>query len=247
MKKNIIYITDNSADPHLLEVCRQNLRRCVDEDSIISVSHLPIDFGKNVVIDGLDREPYSIFVQILTGIKMSNADVIFIAEHDVLYHPSHFDFIPTKKNRIFYNTNRWAVDPVETSPTYGLAVFYYTNTTSFLCGHKDFLMALFSKGVEILEKNKWRIRDGCIPPKDMPHNERRKFRFIRWMAEYPSLDIRHKNTYTPKNMAKRSKSGKYLYGWQEKYELPFWGKFKPWPEFLRRVYDGEMYNKGDDL
>jgi len=243
MKKGVVYITDNNADSYLLEVCRKNLLRCVDGLDLVSVSQQPLDFGKNIVISGLDREPYSIFKQILTGIESTDADFIFIAEHDILYHPSHFEFIHPKKTRIFYNTNRWAIDPVQTSPTYGLAVFYYTNTTSFLCGYRDRLTALFSKGIEILEKNRGRIRDGCIPPKDIPHNERRKFRFIRWSSEYPCLDIRHESTYTPKNMVKRDKIGGKLYGWEERYELPFWGTFKPWPEFLRRVYNGEMYRR----
>ena len=34
---------------------------------------------------------------------LANADVIYLCEHDVFYHSSHFAFVPERKDKIYYN------------------------------------------------------------------------------------------------------------------------------------------------
>ena len=59
------------------------------------------------------------FRQILAGLEALDTDVVFMVEHDVLYHPSHFDFTPPERDIFYYNRNTWKVN-AET----GHAVFY---------------------------------------------------------------------------------------------------------------------------
>jgi hypothetical protein len=67
-------------------------------------------FGKkNIVVDIKEPKYLDMFTKILKALEASEAEVIFFAEHDVLYHPKHFDFIPPKRDVFYYNINVWAL------------------------------------------------------------------------------------------------------------------------------------------
>jgi len=132
MTKGIIYYTDNSCDEIILTAVQKQLESC--GLPIVSVSLKPIHFGKNIVFNG-ERGRLTMFKQILSGLENSKSDVIFFAEHDVLYHPSHFEFTPSKKDVFYYNENRWRVD-LKT----GQALFFYCPSTSGLCAYRNLLI-----------------------------------------------------------------------------------------------------------
>jgi len=241
MKKGLVYYTDNNPDPYLLEVCRANLKRCISKDfDVVSVSSEPVDLGRNFIINDIPRGPLQIFKKILKGVTESKADTIFMIEHDILYHPSHFDFeIPDRKH-FWYNRNRYAVDPVEGRPTYGKGVFYHTDVISLLVADRDLLIDHYSRVVDFNEKNGWRSRYGYSPPKALPKDQRIG-RSRNWMGDLPNLDIRHGDTYTRVRMTKdQFRSERSCRGWTETYDIPFWGKITPWSDFLRRVHNGSI-------
>jgi len=95
MTKGIVYFTNNKCDKVIMDAVIKRLNKICADMEIISVSHKPMNFGKNVVMD-LPSEAQSIFKQIYRGLQESKADVIYLAEHDVLYHPSHFEFEPVR-------------------------------------------------------------------------------------------------------------------------------------------------------
>ena len=233
MTKGLVYYTCNSIDgTPLVEACQQNLIRCANGHDIVTVSQKPIDFGRNFVLDGLKREPLSLFKQVLKGVEECDADIIFLIEHDILYHPSHFDFVPPRKDIFYYNRNRWAVDPDT-----GKAVFYQTNVLSLLVAYKDLLLEHWTRRVELTEEHGFRSRDGYSPPKGLPKEEQKKYK--TWMGEGPNLDIRHDDTYTRKRMSKNQfKSDRSCRDWAESYYLPYWGDMTNWDYFLRKVEDG---------
>jgi hypothetical protein len=234
--KGIVYYTDNYPDPFLLEACRNNLQRCVNGFDIVSVSQKPVTFGRNIVMEDLDRSPLSIFVQILCGIENSIADVIFLCEHDIIYHPSHFIFDLPRDDVFYYNRNRWAVDPDT-----GKAVFYQTNCISMLCASRELLLKHFARRVELTEMHGFQRRLGYSPPKGLPKEERGRYK--AWFSEWPCLDIRHNQTFTKKRMSKdQFRSPRSCRDWQETYDVPFWGPITPWSEFLENVNDGQIVN-----
>src|SRR3990167_6686424 len=102
-----IYYTDNSLDPLIMGVCQDQLRRAFDESKIVSVSLEPMDFGKNIVLENRVKSYPTMTEQILMALENSVADYIFFLEHDMLYHESHFNFIPPRNDLYFYNVQNW--------------------------------------------------------------------------------------------------------------------------------------------
>ena len=232
----LVYYTDNSGDPFLMEACRRQVKRCMETHRIpdrhlVSVSHKPLDFGRNIVMD-LERAVLSIFKQVLKGLQESTADIIFLLEHDLVYHPSHFDFRPSDKNIFYYDRNRWSVCDVT-----GKAVFYHTNVPSMLCADRQLLIDHYSRVVKMTEKNGWRSRYGYSPPKGLP-KEKQLGKYKSYFAALPCLDIRRKDAWTRKRMDKSQfRSDRSCRGWTESESVPGWrqtqGRFN---DFLKGIY-----------
>lgn len=231
-QKGLVYYTDNHGDEFLLETCRKQILRCMEyfQYPIVSVSQKPLDFGTNFVMD-LERSVLSIFKQILKGLEESNADIIFLLEHDMIYHPSHFDFTPPDDNTFYYDRNRWSVCD-ET----GRAVFYHTDVPSMLCARKELLIEHYSKCVENTERDGWTGRHGYSPPKGLPGGQRRG-KHATYFSEYPTLDIRRKESWARKRMDRSEfKSDRSCVGWKESGTVPGWGMIVGrFNEFLQEV------------
>lgn len=105
-KKGIIYYTDNRLDEQIAQMCRQQLLKV--NIPIVSVSLQPIAFGKNIHLP-LERGIETYFKQIITALENSDAEVIYFCEHDVMYHPSHFEFTPPSLDKFYYNHNWWKI------------------------------------------------------------------------------------------------------------------------------------------
>lgn len=230
--KGLVYYTDNHPDPKILLVCQEQLKRCMNGSKypIVSVSQKPIDFGKNIVMD-LERSVLSMYKQILRGLEESETDVIFMIEHDLLYHPSHFDFIPSNKNVYYYDRNVWAV-----CADTGKAVFYHRNVPSLLCAYRDLLMEHYKRKVEFVEANGFKSKYGFSPPKGLP-KELRNGEYKVYFAEHPSIDIRHSKALTRRRMNKSQfRSERSCRGWTEADGVPKWGKTKGrFDQFLQEL------------
>lgn len=103
--KAIVYYTDNNIDPEIRDMCIEQLESV--NIPIVSVSFEPMDLGENICVGEQVRCDKTIFWQIARGAAECMDDVVYLAEHDVLYHPSHFDFIPLRDDTLYYNTNRY--------------------------------------------------------------------------------------------------------------------------------------------
>jgi hypothetical protein len=200
MTKGIIYYTDNRLDENIFKTVQKQLS---DIDlPIVSVSLKPIDFGQNIVLD-LQPSIVTLFTQILTALEASTADIVFHCEHDVLYHPSHFEFIPPENNIFYYNTNVWRWKYPE-----DLAITYeHITSLSCLCADRQLLIKNYKERLRMIKENGW--------DKDTsrePHWARRMgyepgTKSVRqklivdgicqyWRSEYPNIDIRHSKTLT---------------------------------------------------
>jgi len=220
--KEIVYYTDNRPEERILRICREQLARCVRGKGIpvVTVSQVPIDFGHNIVMP-LPRCVLSLYRQVLAGLKAAKADIIFLIEHDLIYHPCHFDIEPPDGKTFFYNRNRWAL----CSET-GKAVFYQTNVPSLMCAHRDLLIEHYSRAVKLTEGNgsPKTSKYGFAPPRGLPKDQQ-VGRYKTWMSEHPCIDIRHNNTFTRRRMDKSQfRSERSCRGWTEADEIPFWGK-----------------------
>lgn len=204
LTKGLIYYTDNRADPQIRDAVCNNLNAISNGNEIISVSLAPINFGKNIVVS-LQRGILTMFKQILAGLEASTADIAFLVEHDIIYHPSHFDFIPPHKDVYYYNEHTYKIDYA-----IGHSVFYYTKQTSGLCAFRKLLVEHYRKRIAKCEQNARDIAATGQPVKNEGfsrhmgfepgcHSYPRgvdNFRVERWMSPYPNLDIRHDKNLT---------------------------------------------------
>lgn len=102
--KQILYYSHNIIDgTPLNNLCRQLL--LATGIPIVSVTHKPIEFGKNIVVN-LPPGKQAYYKQMSIGLEACNADVIYFCEHDCLYHPSHFELLPIPCP-IMFNRNQY--------------------------------------------------------------------------------------------------------------------------------------------
>jgi hypothetical protein len=219
MTKGVVYYTCLTHDPKIEEACRRQLRKAF-AGQIVSVSlNEAVDFGENYVYTG-KRCSESLFRQVALGLSKSTEDVVFLCESDVLYHPSHFDFNPPRRDMYYYNDNKWRVDHKT-----GHAVFYHYGPLSHLCCDRLFLIEHFKKRLARLEKDgRYDHRIGYEPGLN---NEIDSVGREFWFSAVPNIDIRHENTITASRWRQdqfRDKST--CQGWKEADDIPGWGSCK---------------------
>ncbi len=213
MDKGLVYYTDNSCNDIISNAVLAQLKRLCNGMEVVSVSHKPVDFGKNIVMD-LPRSAESIFRQIVTGIENIKADFVFLVEHDVLYHQSHFEFIPKNIRHFYYNQNRWSVQ-YET----GKALYRKSKATSHLSGFREDIESHFSKMLNRIERRGYSAKMGVAPV----HPRLNYYSARNYISELPNIDIVHSDNFSPSTelfdiyCPRRS-------GWIFADEVPYWGK-----------------------
>jgi hypothetical protein len=216
--KGIIYYTNNHPDEKIMaEVQKQILLSGLP---IVSCSQKPINFGKNIVLE-IGSSPTSMVRQILTALEASEAKYVFFCEHDVLYHPSHFEFTPTRNDTFYYNTNVWRWD-------YGsdkVITYDHLMSLSGLCVNRDKAIEHYKKRLATIEENGFDKLPGKNPgwARKMGYEPGKKTGEIveEWRSQYPNVDIRHRKTLTPIKMTLESFVHKPT-GWKESTIKKIW-------------------------
>jgi len=236
--KGIVYYTDNKIDPLIMKACQDQILKSINKEMIISVSLEKLSFGDNIVLS-LERGYLTMFKQILAGLEASNADIIFFCEHDVLYHPSHFEFTPPRDDTIYYNTNVWKVRYSD-----GHALHYDCKQTSGLCAYRELLVEHYRKRVANTEAvlkecgsenrnfRNWIRRQGFEPGTHHRNERVDDLGSEAWQSEYPLVDIRHDSNLTP-NRWSIDEFRRKPHDWVEADEVKGWGKTKDLMETLR--------------
>ena len=192
--KQILYYTHNALDEKILRVVQRHILR--SGLPIISVSHQPIDFGCNVLYNG-EPSIFSMYKQILMGLRHCTADTIFFCEHDVLYHESHFDFDLPDREQFHYNTNVWRW----WFPHDKAVTWEGVRSLSGLCCDLELALRHFEFRVKFLADRggKWENKFGFEP------GTKRRRRggisdetHLDWKSAYPNIDIRHSGCLTPR-------------------------------------------------
>jgi len=106
----LLYYTANKIPETFGQNVRNHLVSLFPEGiPIISVSHKPIDFGKNIHVEGFEYSIYNIYKQILIGAKEATTKYVACCEDDALYPREHFEYRP-KDDEFAYNINRYLVN-----------------------------------------------------------------------------------------------------------------------------------------
>jgi hypothetical protein len=160
--------------------------------------------------------------QILAGLERSTADYVFFCEHDVLYHPSHFEFIPPRRDTFYYNVNVWRVR----SPDGHAVKTADCKQLSGVCCWRELALAHYRERVRRIAKEGFSRKNGYEPGTRHLPNGYDNSLAESWVSEYPNLDIRHDGTVTRNHWTRESfRNAKYAEGWEETDDvIPGWPK-----------------------
>ncbi len=208
--KGAIYYTDFNVDDTVAEYVRQSIK--VGIKRIVSVSlNKPVELGDNITLQA-ERGYLTMFKQILLGLEALETDIVFFTEHDVMYHPSHFDFVPPSKDKYYYNTN---VIKLRLEDGFTVKVDD-CRQLSGLCAYRDLLVAHYRERIRRVEEEGFSRKMGFEPG---THNRAERVDDIKseiWQSEYPNIDIRHgKNMTSSRWSPDQFRNQKFTKGWTE--------------------------------
>ncbi len=200
MTKGIIYYTDNRLIEPIFSAVQKHILN--SGLPIVSASLKPLDFGQNIVVKGEPEYP-TIVNQIVTALEASTTDVVYFCEHDVLYHLSHFDFLPPKNDVYYYNMNNLRWDYPKSR------IIRYDGLTSLsqLCADRNLALKHFKARQEKMKEvglEKFSMKDpylarvwGYEPGRKKKRNGGLfEEKSDHWSSSHPNIDIRHPGSFT---------------------------------------------------
>lgn len=239
-RKGIIFYTDNKINLKIAHAVQNQIKAM--NLPVVSASLKPMKFGENIHIKA-ERGYVTMAKQILAALEKSKAEIIFFCEHDVLYHPSHFEFTPEKKDVFYYNTNIWQVRSED-----GHSLFVDDcKKLSQMVVYRETALTHFRKRLELLEEaekklsaedfNRYVRQMGFEPGTHGRDARVDDLKAEAYFSEFPSIDIRHDGNLTPSRWNKdQFRNDRFTKGWIEADTVSPWnwdkGKFM---DFLRSL------------
>lgn len=216
--KGIVFYTDNQIPIKMAKKVQDRLRRVGLPIVSSSIKPMP-HFGTNVHVPG-ERGALQMFRQILAALEASSADIVFFCEADVLYHPSHFEFRPPRKDVWYYNTNVWKLDT-------GAGKAWRTDDcrqVSGICVYRQLAIAHYRERIRRVELEGFSNKMGYEPGTHGRPERVDDATSDRWESQYPNVDIRHDHNLShTKRSPEEFRNQKYAAGWTESEEIPGWG------------------------
>jgi len=209
----IVYYTDSQIEDRLANAVRKNIKKWAGPIPIISVSQAPLDFGENICIGEQPRKYKSIYEAVLRGVSAApEGAVIYLLEHDVFYHPSHFAFLPADRDSMYFNRERYYY-------ILGKDSFYPARGRRALSQCVAYREAIIRHAEERLSS----IAGDDITERWDDLEKRSSVKYENFRSDRPNVDIRHGNNFTghgtyKKDYAKDRKKGVV--------NLPGWGRPK---------------------
>jgi len=206
--KGIIYYTDNELDEPLFSLVQKHIG---ESDLLVTSSSLkPINFGYNEVLNR-KRGYVTMIKQIISCLERSPNKYVFFCEHDVLYHKSHFEFTPPRDDTFYYNKNVWKWKlGSDTVVQYDRMI-----PLSCMCANRELALNHYKireAKINELGEDKFASREPSFARKwGYEPGTKPKRRggltddvFDTWSSQFPNIDIRHKKTFSPSKITKKS-------------------------------------------
>jgi hypothetical protein len=108
-RSTIIYYTSNREDEGFEARVRENILKTCGDLPIISVSHKPIKFGKNICVGDVGVSGFNMFRQVQIACEEAKTDFVISAEVDCLYPPDYFTFLPDRLDVCYRNDNLYVM------------------------------------------------------------------------------------------------------------------------------------------
>lgn len=172
VSKGILYFTDGELPDKISKPVLDRLQE------IAQAKNMPLEIS--LMEDDETRGYLTMFKQILRGLERLRTDIVFMAEHDVLYPPEHFDFTPAEKGKFYYDQNWWKIHED------GFAIHWDADQVSGLCAYRDDLIEYYKYRIDSFDKDNF---DRKFEPFSGEKSE-------PWKASVPHIDIRHGKNLT---------------------------------------------------
>ncbi|HJT95820.1 MAG TPA: hypothetical protein VJ777_28415 [Mycobacterium sp.] len=215
----VVYYSDCLPGTDILDASRRTIE--ASGLPIVAVTLAPIDWPavRNVALP-LQRSVLSMFLQILAGLEVLDTDDVFLAEHDVLYHRSHWAFVPPREDCYYYNINTVKLDA-----TTGKAVTYVTKQTSGLCANRQLLVEHYRRRIDMVERHGFTRRMGFEPGSHRRQERIDDVPSAVWRSKYPNIDIRHAHNLTASRWSPDEfRDQRNCQGFTEVVDIPGWGR-----------------------
>ena len=200
-------------------MCAAQLQAAAGSAEIVTVGlNKPAAFGDERLTLLAERGILTMHRQILAGLEAAAGPLVFLCEHDVLYHPSHFDtgdLAGVTVDTFVYNTNVW-----HTRYPDGHSVYYDARQVSGLCADRDLLIEYYSQRIAQIE------RDGFNRHYEPGLRQTVGGQIvIDRRSAYPNLDIRHGHNLTQSKWSVSDfRELRYARGWKESDTVAGWGR-----------------------
>jgi hypothetical protein len=214
MDTTIIYYTSNKETPEFEQRIIDSLLKVSGDLPIISVSHKPMNLGKNICVGDVGISGFNMFRQVLIGCEAAKTKFVISAEADCLYPPDYFQFIPERDDICYRNANTYLL---------GLRRDYFYKkfeggTWSQAIGREFYINRL---GYLFENAPEWSIEEKNFPKERGKGEDIFKITEIeKFETEYPCISIK-----SGKGMRHYSNSDRIPI-----YDLPYWGSGKEFRE-----------------
>ena len=217
----IIYYTSNREDPRFENRVIDRLLKTCGGLPIISVSHKPIELGKNICVGDVGVSGFNMFRQVEIACKEATTKFVISAEADCLYPPEYFTYEPERDDVCYRNSNLYVMPDKRD-------FFFYKEegaTHAQVIGRQFYLdrLAELFKGAP-----QWSPEEKNFP------KER-----LRKEDVFDKKEIVHYRTENPVFQIKTHRGMRY-YTHSDRtpvYDLPYWGSGKLiYKEFVKYEY-----------
>lgn len=235
----VIYYTANWLDthnPYFLENTKKQLLVAIGDLPLISVSHRPIAFGKNICVGDIGRSHLNIYRQILIGSKAAKTEYVAMAEDDILYSYEHFHNYVPEKDRFAYDMNKWSIFTWTKPPLFTFRT--KRKVVNSLIAKREMLVAAmeerFQKFDELIAQGR-REEDIIHYWGDPGRYEDKLGVTVRETEEFysgcPNIVFSHPEAFGYLSRGTRKKLGDL-----KAIELPYWGR----AEDILKLYDKNL-------
>lgn len=216
----VIYYSSNREKPEFEERVRKNILGVCGDLPIISVTHKPIDFGKNIVVGDVGVSGFNMFRQVQIACEAAKSRFVLSAEADCLYPPDYFTFVPEKDDICYRNKNLYVMPQHR-------AYFWRKEegaTHAQIVG-REFYLKTLNKLFEGAPQ--WSVEERNFPKE----RSRQKQEDVFWKNE-----IEFYETKNPVIQIKTSQSMRHYTNSDRiaRESLPYWGSGR---EFRKKYYD----------
>jgi len=105
----IIYYSSNKEKPAFEAKIVANLLKNCGDLPIISVTHKPMDLGKNIVVGDVGASGFNMFRQVQIACREAKTKFVISAEADCLYPPDYFTWTPPRDDVCYRNQNLYVL------------------------------------------------------------------------------------------------------------------------------------------